>query len=363
MDRAVSRGMMPKGHMKKSLISAAILFSASWVCAVSAQAQGDKPAVVRLDLALDALVSPDARLQLVKGGFGFTEGIVWVEKGGYLLFSDIPANVIYKLTPKGEASIYLHRSGYTRPDIWRVGFEQTNGKDPGDPLFEKFYMIGSNGLALDRQGRLVIATWAGRSIDRIGKNGRRTVLADRFDGKQFNGPNDLIVKKNGTIYFTDTYGGLRLREKDPRKGLDFQGVYMIKGGRVSRIIDDIPNPNGLALSPDEKYLYANGSRDKYLRRYRVLPDDTVTDSQMFIDISGDKTPGITDGLKVDMKGNVWESAAGGVWIISPEGRHLGTILTPELVANVEFGDTDHKTLYIAARTSVYKIRVNVPGIP
>ncbi len=249
----------------------------------------------------------------MKGGFGFTEGIIWVEQGRYLLLSDIPANVIYKLTPQGKASIYLHRSGYTLPDIWRVGFEQTNGKNPSDPLFEKFYMIGSNGLALDRQGRLIIATWAGRSIDRIEKNGKRAVLADRFEGKQFNGTNDVIVKKNGTIYFTDTYGGLRLRDKDARKGLDFQGVYMIKGGKVTRIIDDIANPNGLALSPDEKILYANGSRDKYVRRYRVLPDDTVTDGEMFIDISGDPTPGITDGLKVDIKGNVWESAAGGVW--------------------------------------------------
>jgi gluconolactonase len=313
--------------MKNLSHSAAILFAvALGVCGVSVQAQGDKPTVVRLDPALDALVSPDAKLQLVKGGFGFTEGIIWVEKGRYLLLSDIPANVIYKLTPKGEASIYMHRSGYTQPDIWRVGFEQTNGKNPNDPLFKKFYMIGSNGLALDRQGRLIIATWAGRSIDRIEKNGKRTVLADRFEGKQFNGTNDVIVKRNGTIYFTDTYGGLRLRERDPRKGLDFQGIYMIKGGKVSLIINDIPNPNGLALSLDERTLYANGSRDKYVRRYRVLPDDTVTDSQMFIDISGDPTPGITDGLKVDIKGNVYESAAGGVWIVSPEGK-AGTTLT------------------------------------
>jgi len=348
--------------MRQALMSLASLLAAI-VCAAGARAEGDKPTVARLDPALDALVSPEAKLELVKGGFGFTEGIVWVEKGRYLLFSDIPANVIYKLTPKGEASIYMQRSGYTKPDIWRVGFEQTNGKDPNDPAFEKFYMIGSNGLALDRQGRLVIATWAGRSIDRIEKDGKRTVLADKYEGKQFNGPNDLIVKKNGTIYFTDTFGGLRLREKDPRKGLEVQGVYMIKGGKVTRIIDDIANPNGLALSPDQKVLYANGSRDKYVRRYRVLPDDTVTDSQMFIDISGDKTPGITDGLKVDVDGNVWETAAGGVWIVSPEGKHLGTILTPELAANVEFGDPDHKTLYIAARTSIYRIRVNIAGIP
>ena len=350
--------------MKKSSISAAILVAVIFAVGTAmAQAPGAKPTVVRLDPALDELVSPDAKLELVKGGFGFTEGLIWVDKGRYMLLSDMPANVIYKLTPKGEASIYMYRSGYTKPDIWRVGFEQTNGKDPKDPAFEKFYMIGSNGLALDPQGRLIIATWAGRSIDRIEKNGKRTVLADNYQGQKFNGPNDVIVKKNGTIYFTDTYGGLRLREKDPGKGLQFQGIYMIKNGSVSLIITDIPTPNGLALSPDEKYLYANGSRVNYVRRYRVLPDDTVTGSQMFIDISGDKTPGITDGLKVDVKGNVYESAAGGVWIISPEGKHLGTILTPELVANVEFGDPDRKTLYIAARTSVYKIRVNTAGIP
>src|SRR5207249_11128745 len=207
--------------MKNLSISAAILFAATLgACGASAQAQGDRPAVVRLAPALDALVSPDARLQLVKGGFGFTEGLIWVEQGRYLLLSDIPANVIYKLTPGGKASIYMHRSGYTQPDIWRVGFEQTNGKNPSDPLFEKFYMIGSNGLTLDPQGRLVIATCGGRSIDRIEQNGNYTALADRFAGQQLNGANDVDVKKNGTIYFTDTYGGLRLREKDPRKGLD-----------------------------------------------------------------------------------------------------------------------------------------------
>jgi gluconolactonase len=224
-------------------------------------------------------------------------------------------------------------------------------------------MIGSNGLALDRQGRLIIATWSGRSIDRIEKNGQRTVLADSHEGKRFGGTNDVVVKKDGAIYFTDTFGGLRLREKDPKKELDFNGVYMWKDGKLTLLIKDIPNTNGLAFSPDEKYLYVNGSRDKYVKRYDVKPDGTLANGIMFIDISTDPTPGITDGLKVDIKGNVWETAAGGVWIISPEGKHLGTIRTPELAANVEFGDSDHKTLYIAARTSIYKIRVNVPGIP
>jgi gluconolactonase len=344
---------------RSSLIAVTLVFAAS------AHAQtADKP-VVRLDPALDALVSPDAKLELVKGGFGFTEGALWVPQGksGYLLLSDIPANVIYKLTPDGKQSLYLDHSGYTGQDIWRVGFIQTNGKDRGDPKFEEFPMIGSNGLALDRQGRLIIATWGGRSIDRIEKDGRRVTLADRWEGKRFGGTNDVVVKRDGAIYFTDTYGGLRLREKDARKELDFNAVYMWKDGKLSLLIKDIPNTNGLAFSPDEKILYVNGSRDKYVKRYDVKPDGTLANGQIFIDMSNEKEGGITDGLRVDAKGNLYETGPGGVWIISPEGKHLGTIRTPELAANVEFGDADRKTLYIAARTSIYKIRVNTPGAP
>lgn len=323
-----------------------------------AQTPADEP-VVRLDPALDDLISPDAKLERVKGDFGFTEGIVWVDQGagGYMLLSDMYANVIYKLTPDGKVSLYLDHSGYTGYDIWRVGMPQpdANRKDV-------FFMIGSNGLALDRQGRLLIATWSGRSIDRIEKDGKRTILADRYDGKRFGGTNDLVVKKDGAIYFTDGFGGLRGREKDPGRELDFAGIFMWKDGQVTLAIKDIATPNGLAFSPDEKYLYANGSQNKYVRRYDVQRDDTLTNSQMFIDMSSDTAGGITDGMKVDTKGNVWESGPRGIWIMSPDGKHLGTILTPEFVANPCFGDRDNKTLYIAARTGVYKIRVNVPGI-
>jgi gluconolactonase len=320
--------------------------------------------VVKLDPALDALVNPDAKVETVKGGFGFTEGPVWVQRGkiGYLLFSDIPANVIYKLTPDGNASVYLDHSGYTKPDIWRVGFEFNNGKDPSDPAFAKFYMNGSNGLALDPQGRLVIATFAGRSIDRIEPNGTRAVLADSYDGKRFNGTNDVVVKKDGSAYFTDMLGALRLGDKDPTMGLPYQAVYMVRDGKVTRLTDDIPATNGLAFSPDEKYLYANGSRNKYIRRYDVKPDGTLTNSQMFIDMSADTAPGITDGMKVDTKGNIYSSGPGGIWVISPEGKHIGTIRTPESVTNLAFGDPDKKTLYITARPTIYKIKVNVPGI-
>ena len=275
-----------------------------------------------MDPALDALISPDAELQKIKGGLGFTEGITWVQKGstGYVLFSDMWANQIYKVTPDGQMSLFLDHSGYQGFDIWRVGMpspEQAPGED-------KWYNIGSNGLALDRQGRVLIATSTGRSIDRIEKNGKRvTLIAERYDGKKFNGPNDIIVKRDGAIYFTDGFRRLCAEELRIRRKKRICGLSSwIKDGKVSAAITDMPAYNGLAFSPDEKYLYVNASQRNFVRRYEVQPDDTVTNSQMFFDISKDKAPvGITDGMKVDSsKGNVWETGPGpAIWIISPGG--------------------------------------------
>ena len=329
-----------------------------------ATAQSPAGGVTRLDPALDALVSADARVELVKGGFGFTEGPVWMN--GKLLFTDIPGNVIWAVTPDGQASIYLSQVGYTGPDAWRWGGLQNNGRERNDPLFEEFPLIGANGLTLDRQGRLIIATYAGRSIVRIEKNGQRTVLADRFEGKRFGGPNDVVVRRDGTIYFTDGNGAYRLGAKDPRRELEMGGVFMLKDGKVTRAITDLPGTNGLAFSPDEKYLYANAGVAKFVNRYEVRPDGTLVNGQRFIDISKEPGAGITDGIRVDTRGNVYETAPGApggrVWVISPEGKHLGTIHVPEIAANLAFGDADRKTLYITARTSIYKIRVNTPGL-
>jgi len=336
------------------------MFAVSFAAAQSA----DDKSVLRIDPALDALVSPDAKVELIKGGFGFTEGPVWVQKGksGYLLFTDIPGNVIYRLTPDGAASVYLYNAGYNGPDIWRWGGIQNNGFERTDPRFEEFAMIGADGLTLDRQGRVIIAAFAGRSLVRLEPNGKRTVLADSYEGKRFNGPNDVVVKRDGGIYFTDTYGGLRLRDKDPRKGLDYNAVFLWKNGKLTLLIKDMPATNGLAFSPDEKYLYVNGSRDNYVRRYDVLADGTLANGKLFIDLSKESGRGITDGLRVDTKGNLYETGPGGVWIISPEGKHLGTIRAPEQSTNIGFGDADKRTLYIAARTGIYKIRVLTPGI-
>jgi len=343
-----------------------IFFSLFVLMSSLVQAQiAPSPSVVGVDPKLDHLLSTQSKLELVKTGYGFTEGVTWVDSGksGYLLFSDIPANVIYKMTPQGEASVYLEKSGYTSPDLWRAGMAFTNGRDPNDPKFERFNMSGSNGLALDQQGRLLIASWAGRSIDRVEKNGKRTTLADGYDGQRFNGTNDVVIKKDGSIYFTDTFGGLRLRDKDQKLGLSYQGIYMIKDAQVKLLTKDIPNPNGLALSPNQKVLYLNSGGDRFIKRFDLKEDGTLGEGRLLIDFSSEKAAGISDGMKVDSEGNLWSTGPGGVWIISPEGVHLGTILVPELTANLVFGGADRKTLYIAARSSIYKIQVNVAGLP
>jgi len=270
--------------------------------------------------------------------------------------------VIWKVTPDGKASVYLSNVGYNGPEVWRWGGIQNNGRERTDPQFEEFAMIGADGLTLDREGRLIVATFAGRSLMRVEKNGQRTVLADRYEGKRFGGPNDVVVKRDGAIYFTDTYGAFRLREKDPRREIDFNAVYMWKDGKLTLVVKEMSSTNGLAFSPDEKYLYVNAGRDNYVNRYEVRADGTLANGKLFIDMRKETDRGVTDGLRVDTKGNLYETAPGGVWIISPEGKHLGTIRAPETSTNVGFGDADKKTLYIAARTGIYKIRVNTPGI-
>jgi len=357
--------------MKKPCVLVAVCcFTTLGAVPAGAQTAQPQPEVIRLDPAMDAIVSPDAKLQVMKSGFGFTEGLNWVHQGktGYLVFSDVPANVIDKLTPDGTVSVLVNESGYSGP--WngymalRVGHRQSNGEDRKDPLHQ-FMMLGSDGLTIDPLGRLVVCNYGGRSVYRIDWYGNRVVLADRYAGKRLNGPNDVVVKKDGTIYFTDTYDWA-LREKDPTTELKSLGIYMIKDGKVTRVVDDIATPNGLALSPDEKYLYANTSTSNTIRRYEVQPDDTLTNSQLLIDLKKEKIApgerrGITDGMRVDSRGNIYSSGPIGVWVISPQGRHIGTIRIPETFANFTFGDADDRTLYIGGLTTIYRIRLRVAG--
>jgi gluconolactonase len=336
--------------LRKSLYGTLIILvsAAVWL-------QGQTGDIVRLDPKLDEIVAPDAKVEKVAGGFAFAEGPVWVRQGGYLLFSDIPANVINKWTPDRKVSAAVKPSGFTGANPSEAGSEINNGKDV-------VRLIGSNGVTLDHEGRIVFASHGDRNVVRIEKDGRRTVLADRYEGKRLNSPNDLVYKADGALYFTDPPFGLPKRDDDPRKELPFNGVYLLKDGKLQLLDKSFAGPNGIALSPDQKYLYVDDSTKKVIMRYSVQPDDTIANGKLFIDMNADQAPGVPDGMKVDQKGNVYSTGPGGFWIMSPEGKHLGTVKAPELPANLAFGDPDGKSLYLTARTGLYRIPLKIAGM-
>jgi gluconolactonase len=324
------------------------------LAALQVQAQGANE-VVRLDPALDEIISVDTKVEKLAGDFGFVEGPVWVRQGGYLLFSDIPANAINKWTSDGKVSDFLKPSGFTGSDPSDVGSQNNNGQ-------AVVTLIGSNGVTLDRQRRVVFCAHGDRDVVRIEKDGKRTVLADRFESKRLNSPNDLVFKSDGALYFTDPTAGLRKRDEDPKKELPFNGVYLLKDGRLQVLEKTFATPNGIAFSPGEKYLYVNDTTRKLIMRYEVRPDDTIANGKVFIDMSADKAAGVPDGMKVDQKGNVYCTGPGGFWIMSPEGKHLGTVKMPELPANLAWGDSEGTALYLTARTGLYRIRLKIAGI-
>jgi gluconolactonase len=309
----------------------------------------------RKDPALDAIISADAKLEKVAGGFTFTEGPVWVDGGagtlgpeaasGYLLFSDPNNNTIYRCTPEGDVQVYMSNSGYTGADIGEYG------------------QPGSNGLTIDSQGRLTICQHGNRRVVRIEKNGITTVLADRFENKRLNSPNDLVYRSDGTLYFTDPPFGLPKFHDDPRRETAFSGVYAVKDGVVKLVTTDFSGPNGLALSPDENFLYVGNwdEKHKVVNRYAVNSDGSLRNGKLFFDMTSVPGEDAIDGIKVDQLGNVYVSGPGGLWILSPDGKHLGTLHGPEHPHNFAWGDPDRRTLYLAAQTSIYRIRLNVPG--
>jgi len=317
--------------------------------------------IQRLDPALDQLVPANAKLEKVAGGFDkWTEGPVWTHQGT-LLFAEIPANQIRLWKPGlKDAKVFMEKSGY-------VGSKAYSGPEPG-----------SNGMTLDPDGRVTVAGHARRNVWRLetlDPHASVTVLADSYQGKKLSSPNDLVYRSDGSLYFTDPpYGLPTQQDTDPEKELKVNGVYRIPNARQHKagappdrdqlqlIISDLPRPNGIAFSPDEKVLYIADSGDKVWMRYTVHPDGSVSDGKLLLDAKTDKTPGGPDGIRVDKKGNIYGSGPGGVWIISPEGKHLGTIKVPEVVANVAWGDKDGKTLYITASTSLYRIKLSVPGV-
>lgn len=309
------------------------------------------PGIERLDPALDRLVAADAEVEVLAEGYEWSEGPLWVQDGGYLLFSDIPQNAVYRWKEGEGASQWLKPSGYT-------------GTVPrgGEP--------GSNGLVLDPEGRLVLCQHGDRRMARMdaplsAPEPRFTTIADRFEGARFNSPNDAVFAKNGDLYFTDPPYGLVQRSKDPARELSYQGIFRCApDGTVSLLSREMSRPNGLGFSPDERTLYVSQSdrAEPIWRAFDVGPDGSLGSSRVLFDSSplAKTRPGLPDGLKLDTEGNLYASGPGGILVITPEGGHLGTILTGRATSNCVFGD-DGRSLYITAHTYLMRVRLRAKG--
>jgi gluconolactonase len=269
---------------------------------------------------------------------------VW-HPDGYLLFSDPNANTIYRWSTDGQVTVFRTKSGYS-------------GFDVGE-----YHQPGSNGLTIDKEGRLIINEHGNRRVTRLEKNGQITVLADRFNGKRLNSPNDLVYRSDGTLYFTDPPFGLPKVYEDPQKELSFEGVYCLKDGQLKLLSTDSRGPNGIAFSPDEQYLYVANwdEKKKIIMKYPVHSDGSLGDGTLFFDMTKASGEDALDGMKVDREGNLFVSGPGGLWILSPAGKHLGTIIGPEHPHNMAWGGEDGRTLFLCARTGLYSLATHIPG--
>ena len=313
---------------------------------VTAGAESVPVTITSLDPRFDQLVPKEAQLERIADGFTWVEGPVWDKQGGYLLFSDIPANAVYRWKPGESVSLFLKNSGYS-------GTTPFAGKEPG-----------SNGLALDADGQLVLCRHGDREIGRLEADGRIASLADRYDGHRINSPNDVVFKSDGSVYFTDPPFGLPKVFDDPDKA-PVQGVYRVaKDGTVTLLIDNIKAPNGIAFSPDERILYVSDvdPRRAAWLAYDVKPDGTVSNGRVFFDATRWRQDPFfgPDGLKVDRRGNLFGARPGGVSVIASDGTLLGMIETGQPTSNVAWGE-DGKTLFITGGRSVYRLRVTTEG--
>jgi gluconolactonase len=314
----------------------------------TARAETVPVTITSLDPRFDQLVPKDAKLEKIADGFTWVEGPVWHKQGGYLLFSDIPANSVYKWKAETGVSLFLKNSGYS-------GATPFTGKEPG-----------SNGLTFDVDGRLVLCRHGDRQIGRLEADGRISAVADLYDGYRINSPNDLVFKSNGDLYFTDPPFGLPNAFDNPDKA-PVQGVYRVsKDGTVTRLIADIKAPNGIAFSPDEQTLYVSDvdPRRAAWLAYDVKQDGTVTNGRIFFDATRwRKDPFFgPDGFKVDRQGNLFGARPGGLSVIAPDGTLLGTIDTGQPTSNVAWGE-DGQTLFITGGSSVYRLRLTTKGAP
>lgn len=278
------------------------------------------------------IVPEGSQLEKLATGFMFTEGPIWDAANGCLFFSDIPGNKMRKWTPDNGIEVVRDPSGK------------------------------SNGLTLDKQGRLLACEHANRRVSRTEKDGTVVTIADKYEGKLLNSPNDVMVKSDGSVYFSDPPYGLTAEFGEPgEQELTFQGVYRLSGGTLTLLVDDFDRPNGLAFSPDESLLYIDDTERAHIRVFDVNPDGTISNGRLFVDVEGDEE-GAADGMKVDTEGNIYVTGPGGISVYDPSGEKLGRIDIPEVSANMAWGDDDWKSLYVTASTSLYRIKLGIEGI-
>ncbi len=335
--------------IKSTLVFALALITVECSTAPPPAPTSPKPAaigsIVRLDPALDELIPQDAQLEKLAGGFTFTEGPIW-RPSGVLWFSDVVGNVVRQYDPSnGKVTEILNPGGYDgKGNLPAGGFN------------------GPNGSTADKDGAVLLCQQGYRRIVRISKDMKITTVLDRYEGKRFNSPNDVVYRADGSFYFTDPPYGLPKGDDDPAKELKFNAVFRVAHGKPQPVIKDLTRPNGIAFSPDQKTLYIGNTdeKNKVWMAYDVADNGTVSNGRVFYDANAEKDEGLPDGLKIDEKGNMWASGPGGIWIFSPAGKHLGTIKMAEVPANCNWGD-DWKSLYITARTGLYRIKLSVAG--
>jgi gluconolactonase len=298
--------------------------------------------IIRADKALDALVPETATIEKLAVGFTFSEGPLWFA-AGHLWFSDVQGNVVRQWSPSGVIEI-LRPGGYDGTDA------------PADAF------VGPNGMIAGEGGSVLLCQHGNRRIVRIAPDGKVSTLVDNYEGKRLNSPNDLVYRSDGSLYFTDPPYGLQGGDDDPAKEMPHNGVYRFANGQLELVIKDMTRPNGLAFSPDEKVLYVANSDEnhKVWMKYDVQPGGMVSNGKLFADVTAITEDGLPDGMKLDVYGNVYAAGPGGVWIFSAEGKHLGTIKPPETPSNCNWGD-DGRSLYITARTGLYRIKLLVEG--
>jgi gluconolactonase len=358
--------------MKTQALLLTIFAFPTMALAQQASMRGDGPApeprpfsITRNDARIDALLARNAKVQLVASGFGLNEGTTWVRDGkgsGFLIVAGLLDNVLYRIDANNKVSVFMEKAGYTGTDVDNVGAQTRSGRS-------HVLLIGPSCSGVDPQGRVVWCADDDRKLMRLEKDGTHTVLSEGGEGKRFNGPNDISIRADGSVYLTDNDFGLRGAGKSPLKELQ-DGVWRIKDGTTTRVLSDTQLggiPNGITFSPDEKYLYLTAGNK--MMRYEVNADGTLGASTLFT-----QGVGIGDGMRVDTQGNIYSTGGAGpgtVRITAPDGVFLGTINLPIpggepkkqiCSTNVAFGDNDARTLFVAACDAVYKIRLQVPGI-